>query len=407
MEMENWYKQRNLTIDILRALVMLLMIFVNDLWMIEGEPEWLGHSSAMQDFMGLADIVFPCFLIVVGMSIPYALEGRFAKGESGVKIVGHVLSRSFALIVMGVFTVNSESFGISTMGLPTAWFRILMVVAFIMIWNAYPRTASTDRQRTFSILKWIGAALLIMLAITCRHPDGGVFQSSWWGILGLIGWTYLVCAMIYIFVRDRIGYLLIAWGAFALLCLLSSPLLGGGTLLSLPTPNILQQVIDILQIGTGCHVALTMSGVIFTIFVAKYRQIVSKMQMAMWCVLIAACSLCLGVVCDLSMITSKILATAPWMFFNIAIAVFAYTVINVLVEMGKARWFDCVKPAGIATLTCYLMPYVTSSIMALCGVELPLWMRTGTMGILTCIADAFFTIWLTYGLTRLHIKLKI
>lgn len=32
------------TIDVLRALTMFLMIFVNDLWSLTGVPEWLGHT---------------------------------------------------------------------------------------------------------------------------------------------------------------------------------------------------------------------------------------------------------------------------------------------------------------------------------------------------------------------------
>ncbi|MDR3134206.1 MAG: DUF5009 domain-containing protein, partial [Prevotellaceae bacterium] len=74
------FTQRNVAIDILRALTMLLMIFVNDLWTISGEPDWIGHAESHQDFLGLADVVFPCFLFVVGMSIPFAIERRFSKG---------------------------------------------------------------------------------------------------------------------------------------------------------------------------------------------------------------------------------------------------------------------------------------------------------------------------------------
>jgi len=61
------FSERNVAIDILRALTMLMMIFVNDLWTISGYPEWLGHAKFNQDMLGLADIVFPCFLFAVGM----------------------------------------------------------------------------------------------------------------------------------------------------------------------------------------------------------------------------------------------------------------------------------------------------------------------------------------------------
>jgi heparan-alpha-glucosaminide N-acetyltransferase len=68
------------SIDILRALTMLLMIFVNDLWSLSGIPEWLEHKAANVDGMGLADVVFPAFLFIVGLSVPYAIRARLKKG---------------------------------------------------------------------------------------------------------------------------------------------------------------------------------------------------------------------------------------------------------------------------------------------------------------------------------------
>ncbi|MBE9517842.1 MAG: DUF1624 domain-containing protein, partial [Bacteroidetes bacterium] len=55
------------SIDILRALTMLLMIFVNDLWSLTDIPAWLEHKAANEDGMGLADVVFPAFLLIVGL----------------------------------------------------------------------------------------------------------------------------------------------------------------------------------------------------------------------------------------------------------------------------------------------------------------------------------------------------
>ncbi len=54
------------SIDILRALTMVLMIFVNDLWSLTNIPAWLGHVEKGVDGIGLADVVFPAFLFIVG-----------------------------------------------------------------------------------------------------------------------------------------------------------------------------------------------------------------------------------------------------------------------------------------------------------------------------------------------------
>src|SRR5450432_3766765 len=106
------------SIDILRALTMLLMIFVNDLGTLHGIPGWLEHVKRGADGMGLADVVFPAFLFIVGLSLPFAVDNRRKKGDTEWQLVKHVLARTFALLVMGVFFVNGETINILATGMP-------------------------------------------------------------------------------------------------------------------------------------------------------------------------------------------------------------------------------------------------------------------------------------------------
>lgn len=85
--------QRIAAIDITRAITMFLMIFVNDLWSLHDIPKWLEHTAAKDDGMGLADTVFPAFLFIVGMSIPYAISNRIKKGDTLWQLVRHVTER--------------------------------------------------------------------------------------------------------------------------------------------------------------------------------------------------------------------------------------------------------------------------------------------------------------------------
>src|SRR5258706_13788122 len=71
---------RIVSIDILRALTMLLMIFVNDLGSLHNIPGWLEHVKRGVDGIGLADVVFPAFLFIVGLSLPFAIDNRRKKG---------------------------------------------------------------------------------------------------------------------------------------------------------------------------------------------------------------------------------------------------------------------------------------------------------------------------------------
>src|ERR1700756_4423926 len=100
--------KRLLSIDAFRALNMLCMIFINDLSGVKGMPFWMDHAKRMEDRMGFADTIFPAFLFIVGLSIPLAIDRKRQKGASAGSISLSILSRSFALLVMGFFHVNME-----------------------------------------------------------------------------------------------------------------------------------------------------------------------------------------------------------------------------------------------------------------------------------------------------------
>ncbi len=138
---------------------MLLMIFVNDLWSLAGIPEWLEHKAADVDGMGLADVVFPAFLFIVGLSVPHAIRARLKKGDSKLLIFRHIAERTLALLVMGVFMVNIESIDRDALIISKPIWQILMTLAFFLIWNRYPKT-ETKRKYLYGGLQSFGIIIL-------------------------------------------------------------------------------------------------------------------------------------------------------------------------------------------------------------------------------------------------------
>ena len=65
-------------IDWLRSVTMLLMLWVNDIPGVKDIPHWLHHAKFDEDMLGFSDLIFPCFLFCVGLSIPFAVENRMA-----------------------------------------------------------------------------------------------------------------------------------------------------------------------------------------------------------------------------------------------------------------------------------------------------------------------------------------
>jgi MFS family permease len=402
------FSQRNTGIDLLRALTMFVMIFVNDFWKIHDVPAWLEHAKRGEDFLGLADTVFPIFLFVVGMSIPFAIERRYNKGMSGESTIGHILSRTLALLVMGAFITNSEARLSPDVSYSIGVYWILMVTAFILIWNQYPETKDLRRKRLFNILKIIGVIILVGLAVTYRDPKGGVFGARW-GILGAIGWTYMLCAFIYMFTRDRLKYLVPIWIIFVIICILGSKMnesWGGTAILALPRPNFYNEMLSILHIGNGALPAFTMGGLILSLISTKYLQTSSKKK-AVYIISAVAIFFLAGIISRQFWILSKLSATPTWIFIVTSIAIAVYALLSWLAEKGKANWLNIIKPAGTATLTCYLIPYVSYALADITGIVLPDWFTHGIMGIVNCLSFALVIIGVTWFLGRIHIKLKI
>jgi len=402
------FTHRNIGIDLFRALTMFVMIFVNDFWKIHEVPHWLEHASRGEDFLGLADVVFPLFLFAVGLSIPFAIERRYTKGESGESIIGHILSRTLALLVMGAFITNSEARLSPDVSYRIGVYWLLMVTAFILIWNYYPRSDNPNRKKLYMLLKVAGVIILFYLAVTFRSPDGGVFRARW-GILGSIGWAYLICAFIYVYTRDRLKYLLPIWFVFVLICILGTPMneaWGGTSIISLPRENFYNEMLRILHLGNGALPAFTMGGVILSLVSTKYRMAPVRKR-ALYAIAAVAFFFLAGLISRQFWILAKIGATPTWVFFVTAIAIGTYAILGWLAEQGKASWFKVIKPAGTATLTCYLIPYVWYAFADITGYVLPDVLTHGFPGIIKCLCFALIIIGLTYLVGRIHIKLKI
>src|SRR5687767_12270808 len=251
------------SIDILRALTMVLMIFVNDLGSLRGIPVWLEHVERGVDGIGLADVVFPAFLFIVGLSLPYAIDNRRKKGDTEVQLVMHVLTRTIALLVMGVFLVNGESINYEAMGFPPYLWNPLCCISFILIWNVYPKNA--NKALVFTA-KAIGIINLVILAYIYRGESNGTigtFGTKWWGILGLIGWSYLAAGLITIFSKNNFLIILTAWIIFSLLSMISH----AGLISSDSFINFIPNAI----LG-GTLTGLTMGGVLTTLIFRHFRK---------------------------------------------------------------------------------------------------------------------------------------
>jgi heparan-alpha-glucosaminide N-acetyltransferase len=391
--------QRIASIDILRALTMVLMIFVNDFWTLNGVPYWMEHRKHGIDGIGLSDVVFPAFLFIVGLSLPYAINNRRSKGDSEWQIVIHILLRTVALLVMGVFLVNGETYNAAATGMAKYYYSILSCLSFILIWNTYPPAINKYLPAAARVFAFI---TLIILAIIYRGgEDGNIqrFSTQWWGILGLIGWAYLASSLVTLFARNKFYIIVAGWMFF---CILSMIYKAG----IIPRNSILSFVPNAILGGT--LTGLTMGGVLTSMIFRFF--VIRKENGRMTLVLLLFSALLIG----LSLIThpywglAKLGATPAWLFLCSAITIMAFIVIYWIADVyGKAKWFDIIKPAGTATILCYLVPYFVYSIRTIFSIHLPQALVTGGLGLIKSFLFALLCVFLTGLLIRSGVRMKL
>jgi len=389
---------RVLAIDIVRALTMVLMIFVNDLGGLKDIPSWLGHVEAGVDGIGLADVVFPAFLFIVGLSLPYAIENRRKKGQGTLQLLQHVLLRSLSLLLMGVFLVNGENINEQATGLPrTVWYSICCL-CFILLFNAY----RPSFNKMVAVLLKVGAfAVLVVMAVLYRGGKGEgevqYFQSYWWGILGLIGWAYLAAGCITVMARGRFAFVAIAWLFFALLSMLFHAHL---------VPDFLSFIPNAILGGT--LTGLSLGGVATAMLFTYYREKKDDRTLTLLFLGLSAVLVVLSVVTRPYWKLAKLGATPAWLFLCSAFTVLAFLLVYWIADVYKKRaWFALIRPAGTDTLLTYLIPYFAYAVRNFSGWQLPEVLLTGWVGLLKTFLFALVCVAAAGQLSRWGVKLKL
>ncbi len=194
------------SLDIYRGLVIAVMTLVNYLSPVQGVPAWSKHWPESLDGYTYVDVVFPAFLFIVGVAIPFALGRRLSRGDSLLELAAKILARSGALILLGVITVDLHYFDHAG-PLSKPWWFLLVMVCALAVWNAAPAGASPFYLRVRRAVQVAGGAGLVVLLLLFRgrnHAGQTIWlQTDYWGMLGMIGWAYLVASLCWLVLRQH------------------------------------------------------------------------------------------------------------------------------------------------------------------------------------------------------------
>jgi len=457
------------SIDIFRALTMLLMIFVNDIpGLGETIPRWFHHALIDEDMLGLSDVVFPCFLFCVGLSVPFAIKNRIAKDDSKTQMICHIMQRTVALLVMGLFASNSFAQTAIVVGIPSQCFKIISIVAFFMIWNVYPQATGATKKifSSLQIFGWIILSVLAFIFIQTPKPNESTIATGFISV-GFAKtpqyiFQYLIIAVCVIFpivanfLRTRnviklliqaiicivIFYLFLFKGAnsdglvglrpgwWQILGLIGWTYFYTAVVFIFTKNKIMLNAIAWLFFtffciatnigwtkdlgiagfisGNGSFLSLSFAGVIASLLMMRNSEKEKFGILSSTYIAIAVLMFAAGLFTHKYFIVSKLQETCTWIFYCISISLVCLTFIHWLADIkGKKSWFNIIKPAGTSTLTCYLIPSVWYSLITLAGITFPMFMRSGIAGLIKSLVFAFVIIGITWLLGKVGVKLKI
>lgn len=390
---------RILSIDIMRGLTLFLMLFVNDLYE-PGVPKWLVHTKANVDGMGLADWVFPGFLFMVGLSIPYAVKARKVKGESGFRVFIHILLRTLSLLFIGILMLNADRVNPQLTGMNKLLWAGLVYISVFLVWNNYPK--SKKYRFLFPALRVFGLLGLLCLIYIFKAGDAENIkwlETGWWGILGLIGWGYFTSAFVYLLVKDNVVILSLVWLLFIWINAFSQ--LGMFEV----SANI-NQIFGVIISGNVPSIVL--SGLLVGVLIKREASNPKKLLFILFC--LGILSLGAGFILRNWFIISKIYGTPSWAMICNGISIIVFAALYFIVDQkGGIKWAGPFDMAGKNSLTIYLMPdliYFTSW-----GFAIPLFFYKQNGNMLLAVSGsiiwALLMIYLVNLLSKINIKLKL
>ena len=389
--------QRILSIDTFRGITILVMIFVNELAGMRDISPWMKHMPADADAMSFVDMVFPAFLFIVGMSIPFAINSRLVKGDSFMQLQQHILFRTLGLLVLGFFMVNAESgYDKESMIISINLWALLFFVAVILIWKVH----YTRNKTIVYILKAIGFTILIVLAFIYKRKGGGPITPQWWGILGLIGWAYLYSSIFYQLLKGNIILLILMIGVcIAFYCI--------GHITEVQQSNWLHWINA--QSGNADLTSITLSGVVVSLIFFDETKPVSIQNRFIRTFIFAVLLFIAGYLLRPYYKISKIHGTPTWCLYCAASSTIIFAFLYWLVDRKNIKsWTTFFKPSGSNPLLTYIIPDIIFYLLAWGGIFLfPMSLSYGVPGILWSAFFAIAVMGIVILLNKMKIKLQL
>ena len=334
------------------------------------------------------------------MAMPLAVAARLRREPSLPRLWLHVGLRGAGLIVLGLILANVDHADPARMRLnPYAW-GLMGLLGGILFWLQPAR--GTRRAGLYRGLRWAGFALLVLTYALFRRTGksghAAWIDGSYPEILGLIGYTYLAAAVLYIPTR-RWLWAPVGWCALALTyCALST-----AKVLHFPPAHT---PLYLWPFDNGAFLLVLMAGVATSnLFFGEHARQRTRALAAVGCglaaLLLAWALAPLGI--------SKIRATPTWCLVSIGAGILLFTLLHWVVDVrGSQGWARLVRPAGTNTLLTYLLPDLYYFATALAGFSyFDMHASSGPLGVGRALVFTLGMLAIAGLLTRLGLRLQL
>jgi predicted acyltransferase len=167
-----------LSLDVLRGITVAAMVLVNNpgTWRAVYGPlrhaDWHGWT--------LTDLIFPFFLFIVGVAIPFGLRRRLEAGEARGQLVTKIVRRALVIFLLGLVLHAVSSSDLATLRIPGVLQRIAVcyLVAALVFLTTGPR-AQLGLTATALLGYWAALTLIPVPGFGAGQLDKESNLAAW------------------------------------------------------------------------------------------------------------------------------------------------------------------------------------------------------------------------------------
>ncbi len=388
------------SIDIMKGIIILLMLFVNNIFLPD-LPPWLSGIEQGNNGWGIAGWVFPAFLFMAGMTIPFAIQKKINDGFTSYDISRQIFGKSIILITIGVMMVNTYRVNPELTGFSGYLWALLLFFAVFLVWNRYPE--KENNFFTVTGFRFLGLAILVFLVFKFKSgsfENNGSLVAGWWDLPGLLGWGYLVSAFTFLAFRNSIAGTILFWLLFLAL----------NILWKLNLMDAIDPVRKYLGVITDGHIPFIMlsghlTGLILKRFSAKESE-----KIILFILPAGIIMLITGLLLKINYFKEGLYGNPALTMLWIGIYMIIFIMIFWITDIkNKERWFLLFKAAGENAFTTYFASFFFYNLICLFHFPLFFYKQSGNQ--LVAFAGsalwALLIIWIISFIIRLNISLKI